>query len=378
MQAIRKIMGVMAMVAVAVGNSGATADEPRGIKSQPFGKTADGTEVKLYTLTNARGMQVKITNYGGIVVALKAPDRNGMLGDVVLGYDHLEDYIKATPYFGSLIGRYGNRIAKGKFTLDGAEYTLATNNAPNHLHGGVKGFDKVVWDATPRLTVRGPMLQLRYVSKDGEEGYPGTLRVLAEYTLFDDDALRIQFEAKSDKPTIVNLTQHSYFNLACGGDILSHKVQIDAKRYTPVDETLIPTGNILPVEWTPFDFTTPHKIGERINDDNEQLKRGKGYDHNFVFDKEPGVLTRMARVTEPKSGRVLEIWSTEPGMQFYSGNFLDGTNIGKGGKAYQFRTGFCMEPQHYPDSPNQPNFPSTVLKPAFTYRNTILQKFSAE
>ncbi|MGH7969171.1 MAG: aldose epimerase family protein, partial [Limisphaerales bacterium] len=328
------------------------------ITRKPFGQTKDGTEVYLFTLRNAKGAEARISNYGGIVESLKVPDRNGKLGDVVLGYDNLADYIKETPYFGALIGRYGNRIARGKFTLDGQQYTLATNNYPNALHGGNKGFDKVVWEPAVLAGPDGPSLKLTYVSPDGEEGYPGTLSVTVVYTLTQDNGLKVEYTATTDKDTVVNLTQHSYFNLAGHGDILGHVVMIPADRFTPVDETLIPTGQLKPVEGTPFDFRTPTAIGARINQDDEQLKFGKGYDHNWVINKEPGQLTLMARVTEPTTGRVLEVYSTEPGLQFYSGNFLDGTLTGKRGWVYQFRNAFAMEPQHFPDSHNKPEFPS--------------------
>lgn len=346
------------------------------VTHQPFGHTQDGTAVELFTLRNNNGAEVGICNYGGLVVFLKVPDRNGQFGDVTLGYDKLEDYLKDSPYFGALIGRYGNRIAKGKFTLNGRQYTLAVNNGPNALHGGLKGFDKVVWQPTIRASLTGPELELNYVSKDGEEGYPGTLRVTTIYSLTEDNALKIQYKATTDQDTVVNLTHHSYFNLAGKGDILSHEVMLPADKFTPVDNTLIPTGELRPVAGTPFDFRTPTAIGARIGQDDEQLKFGGGYDHNWVINKPMGELGLMARVYDPASGRVMEVWSTEPGLQFYSGNFLDGKNIGKGGWAYKFRNGFCMEPQHFPDSPNQPNFPSVVLKPGQVYRNTILYKFS--
>lgn len=343
-----------------------------------FGTAPDGRPVTLYTLRNAKGVEATICNYGGIVTSLKVPDRNGKMGDVVLGYDNLAGYLKETPYFGALIGRYGNRIAQGKFTLDGNQYTLATNNGPNALHGGIKGFDKVVWDAKPVMSPDGASLELRYVSRDGEEGYPGTLTVTALYTLTPDNALRLEYMATTDKDTIINLTQHSYFNLAGQGDILGHKVMIKADKFTPVDSTLIPTGELPPVAGTPFDFRTATTIGARINDANEQLKFGGGYDHNWVIAKPAGKLGLMARVDEPTSGRVLEVLSTEPGLQFYSGNFLDGTITGKGGVVYQHRNGFCMEPQHFPDSPNKPNFPSVVLKPGQVYHNTIIYRFSTQ
>jgi aldose 1-epimerase len=345
---------------------------------KPFGLAPDGSKVNLYTLRNNKGAEVGICNYGGLVIFLKVPDRHGKFADVVLGYDNLPDYIKDTPYFGALIGRYGNRIAKGKFTLDGKEYTLAVNNGPNALHGGIKGFDKVVWEPRFLASPEGPSLELRYVSKDGEEGYPGTLSVTAVYTLTDDNALKLEYTATTDKDTVVNLTHHSYFNLAGKGDILNHQVMLPADKFTPVDKTLIPTGELKPVEGTPFDFRKPTAIGARIGQDDEQLKFGGGYDHNWVINKQMGELTLMARVYEPTSGRVMEVWSTEPGLQFYSGNFLDGKNKGKGGWVYKYRNGFCMEPQHYPDSPNQPNFPSVVLKPGQTYRNTIIYKFSVQ
>jgi aldose 1-epimerase len=348
------------------------------ITSKPFGKAKDGTPVEIFTLRNAGGAEARITNYGGIVVSLKVPDRSGKLGDVVLGYDNLKDYIKANPYFGALIGRYGNRIAKGRFELDGKRYQLATNNAPNALHGGLKGFDKVVWLAKPLSTKNGPSLELTHVSRDGEEGYPGKLTVKAVYTLTDSNELRIDFTATTDKPTIINLTHHSYFNLAGVGDILGHEVMIKADKFTPVDKTLIPTGELRPVAGTPLDFRKQTAIGARIKNDDQQLKFGLGYDHNWVVREKPGRLALMAKVTDPASGRTLEVLSTEPGLQFYSGNFLDGTNVGKGGKIYRYRTGFCMEPQHFPDSPNKPQFPSVVLRPGQTYKNTIIYKFGTK
>ena len=301
-----------------------------------------------YTLRNSRGVEARICNYGGIVVSLKVPDKNGKFGDVVLGYDNLDSYIKNNPFFGALIGRYGNRIAKGKFTLNGKEYTLAVNNGANSLHGGLKGFDKVVWEGKSIASSSGPALELTYVSKDGEEGYPGNLSVTAVYTLTEDNALRLDYTATTDKDTVVNLTHHSYFNLAGKGDILNHEVMLKADKFTPVDETLIPTGELRSVTGTPLDFTKSTAIGARINQDDEQLKLGNGYDHNWVLNKTPGALALAGRVYEPTTGRVLEAFTTEPGMQFYTGNFLDGTLTGKGGWVYQFRNGFCMEPQHYP------------------------------
>jgi len=357
---------------------GCAAVAPSGgnINAQPFGKTKEGTPVDIFTLRNKNGVEARICNYGGIVVSLKVPDRNGQMSDVVLGYDKLDDYIKSSPYFGCLVGRYGNRIAKGKFTLNGNVYTLATNNGPNALHGGIKGFDKVVWEAKVLGSHDGPTLQLRYLSKDGEEGYPGNLSVTAVYTLTEDNGLKLDYTATTDKDTVVNLTQHTYFNLAQKGDILNHVVMINADKFTPVDSTLIPTGELRPVEGTPFDFRKPTAIGARINQDDEQLKFGNGYDHNWVLNKPMGQLGLAARVSEPTTGRVLEVLTTEPGLQFYTGNFLDGTLKGKGGWVYQFRNAFCMEPQHYPDSPNHPEFPSVVLKPGKTYKNTIIYRFS--
>jgi aldose 1-epimerase len=366
-----------ACVASFTGCAGRVADQPTTTK-RAFGQTAEGQAVDLYTLRNSRGAEATITNYGGIVVTLKMPDKSGNFDDIVLGYDNLEGYLEKTPYFGCLVGRYGNRIGGASFELDGQRYQLAKNDGPNSLHGGVKGFDKVVWDAKTLTTDAGPALELTYVSQDGEEGYPGNLRVVAVYTLTNDNALRLDYTATTDQATVVNLTHHSYFNLAGQGkgDILGHEVMINADRITPVDQTLIPTGQLASVEGTPFDFRKPMAIGARIDDPNQQLQYGPGYDHNWVINKPEGELALHARVFEPTSGRVMEVWSTEPGLQFYAGNFLDGTITGKGSAVYARRTGFCMEPQHFPDSPNQPQFPSTVLRPGQTYRNTISYQFS--
>jgi aldose 1-epimerase len=344
------------------------------ISQAPFGKTADGTPVEIYTLRNDKGCEARIMTYGGIVVSLKVPDKNGNFGDVVLGYDKLDDYVKNSPFFGALVGRYGNRIAKGKFTLAGKEYTLALNNAPNNLHGGPIGFDKRVWKATTLLTADGPVLKLNYLSQDGDQGFPGNLNVTATYTLTADNGLLLNYTATTDKATLCNLTQHSYFNLAGKGDVLNDLVYINADKFTPVDKTLIPTGELKPVEGTPFDFRKPTAIGARINAADEQIKFGNGYDHNWVINKPPGKLGLVARVTDPATGRVMEVLSTEPGVQFYTGNFLDGYT-GKGGWVYKNRSGLCFEPQHYPDSPNHPQFPSTALKPGETYQNTILYRF---
>lgn len=350
------------------------------IKGRPFGKTADGTPVEIYTLTNAHGMEAQIMTYGGIVVSLKAPDRSGKMADVVLGYDTLDGYLKDNgPYMGALIGRYGNRIANGKFTLNGVEYTLAKNNGENHLHGGLKGFDKVVWKGTPLRGGRG--LRLTYLSKDGEEGYPGNLSVTVTYSLTNNNELRIDYAATTDKETVLNLTHHSYFNLAGAGmgDILGHEVFINADRFVPVaDSGAIPTGELRNVKGTPMDFTKPMAIGARITQPDEQLNFGRGYDHTWVLNKTRARTPSLAaRVYEAKSGRLMEVYTTEPGVQFYTGNFLDGTITGKGGKVYNQRYGLCLEAQHYPDSPNQPKFPSTVLRPGQRYTQTTIYKFSA-
>ncbi len=361
---------------VSASKSCCAAISPCKITRAPFGKTRDGKRVDIFTLRNLNGVEARICNYGGIIVSLKAPDRDGHIGDVVLGYDNLDGYLTNSPYFGALIGRYGNRIARGKFTLDDVTYKLATNNYPNALHGGLKGFDKVVWRAKIIQSDAGPALELTYLSKDGEEGYPGNLKVKAVYTLMADNGLRLEYTATTDKDTVLNLTQHSYFNLAGHGDVLGHKVFIDADRFTPVDETLIPTGELRPVEDTPFDFLEPTAIGARIQQDDRQLKFGMGYDHNFVLNHPRGRLDVIAQVSEPATGRVLEVLSTEPGLQFYTGNFLDGTITGKGGQVYNFRNAFCMEPQHFPNSPNQSDFPSTALRPGQVYHNTIIFRLS--
>ncbi|HMB94237.1 MAG TPA: aldose epimerase family protein [Rhodothermales bacterium] len=350
---------------------------------QPFGQTEEGTPVQLYTLTNANGVEARVTNYGGIIVSLRIPDAQGQLEDVVLGYDSLASYLDETPYFGAIIGRYGNRIGGAQFVLDDSTYTLEANNGPNHLHGGVKGFDKVVWDAEPFEDERGTGLIFTYTSPDGQEGYPGTLNATVTYILTDDNELIFDYEATTDKATPVNLTQHTYFNLAGdgSGDILDHEMMINAETFTPVDSTLIPTGELRPVEGTPFDFRQPTAIGARIDADNEQIRFGPGYDHNFVLKRENASadsLALAARVTEPTSGRVMEIFTTEPGIQFYSGNFLDGSLTGKGGMAYEYRTGFCLETQHFPDSPNKPDFPSTILRPGETYHSCTVYKFSTQ
>ncbi len=342
----------------------------------PFGKLPDGTPVELFTLTNARGIEARVMTYGGTLVSLRVPDRQGRADDVVLGFDTADKYAqKNVPYFG-LIGRYGNRIAKGRFTIAGAAYTLATNNGANHLHGGVRGFDKVMWRGEP--VENG--VALSYTSRDGEEGYPGTLKMKVTYTLSDRNELAIEYEATTDKPTIVNLTEHSHFNLAGPGtrDILEHALQIDADRYTPVDDTLIPTGVLAPVTDTPFDFRRPTRIGDRIDDKHPQLAIGRGYDHNWVLNGSGAGLKHAVWLADPASGRTMDIFTTEPGIQFYSGNFLDGTVTGKQGHVYRRRFGLCLEPQHFPDSPNKPAFPSTVLRPGETYKTRTVYRFSVQ
>jgi aldose 1-epimerase len=349
------------------------------ITKQSFGKTPEGGAADLYTLTNRKGMEVAITNYGGIVVQLRVPDRKGNLADVVLGYDDLDGYIHDKAYLGALIGRYGNRIAQGKFSLGGKTYTLPRNNGENTLHGGLKGFNQALWRAKELESKNGPALQLEYLSKDGEEGFPGNLSVKVTYTLTDENELKIEYSATTDKETVVNLTNHSYFNLAGAGngDILQHQVMLRADKFTPVSESLIPTGELRSVQGTPMDFRTPTAVGARIDQDDQQLKYGRGYDHTWVLEsggsKTP---TLAASVYEPGTGRVLEVWTTEPGVQFYTGNFLDGAK-GKGGKVYQRRYALCLETQHFPDSPNQPNFPSTVLKRGQRYHTVTIYKFSA-
>ncbi len=314
------------------------------------------------------------------MTSLEVPDREGNLEDVVLGYESLESYLEATPYFGAIVGRYGNRIAAGRFELDGTEYTLARNNGANHLHGGLEGFDKVLWEAAPFANEDEAGVSLTYVSADGEEGYPGNLRVVVTYALTDANELRVDYVATTDRPTVLNLTHHGYFNLAghASGDILGHDLMLAADRFTPVDQGLIPTGELRPVDGTPMDFRTPVPIGQRIGQDDEQLRFGGGYDHNWVLTDYDGSLQLAARLSHSGTGRVMEVWTTEPGVQFYSGNFLDGSNIGKGGAVYQHRNGLCLETQHFPDSPNRPEFPSTVLRPRERYQTTTVYQFLVE
>ncbi len=352
--------------------------------AKSFGKLPDGRETHIYTLENKNGFRAEISDFGGVVVRLLVPDKSGKLADVALGFDNAAQYLKESPFFGALIGRYGNRIAFGKFTLDGKTYQLATNNSPGgipcSLHGGNVGFDKVLWEAHPTKAHGNPALHLKYVSHDGEEGYPGTLTVDVTYSVNDKNELRIDYKATTDKDTPVNLTNHTYFNLHGEGEgtILDHVLTMKAAKTTPVNAGLIPTGEIVPVAGTPLDFTTPHTIGERIDAPNEQLKFGGGYDHNWVLDNQDGKLALAATLYDPTSGRFMEVLTTEPGLQFYSGNFLDGTLTGKSGKKYVFRSGLCLETQHYPDSPNHPNFPSTILHPGQTLKSTTIYRFSTK
>jgi aldose 1-epimerase len=347
------------------------------VDKEPFGKTSDGVAVEAYTLTNKRGSKVKIITYGARVVSIDVPSRDGKPGDVSLGYDNIEAYEKDSSYLGAIIGRYGNRIAKGRFSLDGVTYTLATNNNGNHLHGGLRGFDKVVWQAKGSIVGGVAQLKLTYLSKDNEEGYPGNLAVTVTYTWTDRNALKIVYSATTDKPTVLTLTNHTYFNLAGAGvgEILNHELRINALRFTPTDETSIPTGELRSVKGTPLDFTKSTAIGSRIKDKYEQLISGSGYDHNFVLNKPLGGLGLAAEAYEPTSGRVLRVYTTEPGLQFYSGNFLNGAT-GKQGLLYPRRSGFCLEAEHYPDSPNKPKFPSTVLRPGEHYTQTTIYEFS--
>lgn len=349
--------------------------KPEGISTAPFGKLKDGTPVSLYTMTNGKGMTMKVMNYGGIITSLEVPDKNGKPVDVILGYDSLAAYEKQNPFFGALVGRYGNRIGKGKFTLDGKEYTLVQNNNGNHLHGGTKGFDKVVWNIEEIPSDDGVALKLSYLSKDMEEGYPGNLNTEVIYTLTKDNTVKFDYTATTDKKTIVNLTQHTYFNLNGGkADILAHEIAINADSFLAVDEALIPTGEIKPVANTPFDFRKPVAIGARINTQDEQIKFGKGYDHCWVINGEG--LKQTAIVYDSISGIEMTVQTTEPGVQFYTGNFLNGSLTGKNNVVYKQRTGFCLETQHFPDSPNKKEFPSVVLEPGQTYKSTTSYRFS--
>ncbi|PWH17684.1 MAG: galactose-1-epimerase [Ardenticatenia bacterium] len=386
MKGISLITSVAVLVALALSLvlPGPAALRAEGkIEKKPYGTTADGVAVEEYTLTNANGMEVKVITYGGIITSIKVPDRYGNMANVALGFDNLKDYETKNPYFGCITGRYANRIAKGKFTLDGVEYTLAINNPPNALHGGLKGFDKQVWKAKEITSAEGVGLELTYLSPDGEEGYPGNLDVKVVYLLTDNNEIRMDYTATTDKPTVVNLTNHTYFNLSGegSGTIYDHILMINADRYTPDDETLIPTGELAPVEGTPFDFRVPKAIGPGQRSNHPQIVIGRGYDHNWVLNRpsfEDKSLIIAARLYDPASGRVLEVWTTEPGIQFYAGNFLDGTLYGPSGRSYRQSDGLALETQHFPDSPNKPNFPSTVLRPGETYQTTTIFKFATD
>jgi aldose 1-epimerase len=378
--------GLMAGIGGLMTGCGERATEkekpmPVALEAKSFGKAPAGEDVTLYALKNANGMEIAVMDYGAMLTSIKVPDAKGQIADVTLGFDSLDGYLGSHPYMGATVGRYANRIAKGKFTLNGKEHTLATNNGPNALHGGLKGFDKKVWTAKSIDTPAGPAVEMTYVSADGEEGYPGTLTATVTYGLTNDNEVRISYRATTDADTVLNLTNHSYFNLAGAGKgtILDHILTLQADRFTPVDGGLIPTGELKSVEGTPFDFRTPTAIGARIDQvSDEQIKLGGGYDHNFVVNGDPGTMRLAARVKEPVTGRVMEVLTDQPGVQFYTGNFLDGSVVGKGGMKYEKRFGFCLETQHFPDSPNKPEFPSVVLKPGETYITNTVYKFSVE
>ncbi|MCF7974504.1 MAG: galactose mutarotase [Phycisphaerae bacterium] len=373
----------VALVLIAV-TLGSCTTEKKGnskmdVTKSDFGKTPAGEQVDLYTLTNTNGLECRIITWGGTCVSLKVPDRNGKPGDILLGHDSLEGYLShdTSPYFGALIGRYGNRIAKGKFSIDGTEYTLATNNNDNHLHGGIVGFDQKIWTAEPVKGDKEVSLILTYTSPDGEEGYPGTLKATVTYSLTEDNELRIDYQATTDKPTIVNLTNHNYYNFTgAARDILDHELMINGDNTTPVDAGLIPTGELAPVTGTPFDFTTPKAIGKDIDANDIQIGYGPGYDHNWVLNKDGNEMSLAAEVYEPTTGRVMTIHTTEPSIQFYAGNFLDGTITGKGGKVYGLHYALCLETQHNPDSPNKSDWPTTVLRPGEVYKTSTIHKFS--
>ncbi|HUK89984.1 MAG TPA: aldose epimerase family protein [Blastocatellia bacterium] len=372
------VMFALALLSTPFWISKISAEATRGEKMAVFGKTSDGQNVDIYTLTNSNGLEARIMTYGGTVVSIKVPDRNGKLGDVVLGYDDFDGYLKNNPYLGAIAGRYANRIGRAKFSLDGREYSLPKNDGDNTLHGGVVSFGKVVWLGQEAAGRGGTGVTLRYLSKNGEEGFPGDLTITVMYTLTDKNELRIDYAASTDKPTVVNLTNHCYFNLAGKGSILNHELMINADRFTPVGPGLIPTGELRSVKGTPLDFTAPTTIGARIDEPYDQLKIAKGYDHNWVLNGGGGKLELAAKVHDPATGRVMEVYTTEPGLQFYTGNFLDGSIKGKSGEVYERRDGFCLETQHFPDSPNKPDFPSTVLRPGHTYRSTTIFKFSVK
>lgn len=379
----RSRLAAIALLALLPGcgkrHSEAAVPATSRVKREPFGRLPDGRPVELFTLTNAHGIEVRAMTYGAIITSIRTPDRNGQFADIVLGFDSLAGYLAGSPYFGAVVGRYANRIAGGRFTVDGVAYQLARNNGPNSLHGGVRGFDKVLWTAEPFESDSGVGLTLRYTSPDGEEGYPGTVSVRVTYTLNARDELVFDYEASTDKATPINLSQHTYWNLHGDGrgDILDHILTLDAPMFTPVDSTLIPTGELESVAGTPFDFRSPRPIGARIAAANEQLRFGRGYDHNWMlYHRHPGA-QHAARLADPVSGRVIEISTTEPGIQFYSGNFLDGTITGKGGRVYGHRTGLCLETQHFPDSPNHANFPPTLLRPGQQYRSRTVVSLTA-
>jgi len=376
---VRTAVFVGLIIGMAVGSTWVLGQgQPRkesSVEKGIFGKLPDGAQIEFFTLTNARGTTAKIITYGATLQSLQVPDKAGKFGDVVLGFDDLSGYLAPHPYFGATVGRFANRIAKGKFTLDGKEYTLALNDGPNTLHGGREGFSRKVWKAEIVQGAGVASVQFTYISPDGEEGFPGTLKTTVVYTLTADDQLKIDYTATTDKATPLNLTNHSYFNLAGGGDILAHVLQLNADKYTPVDSTLIPTGKLAPVKGTPLDFTQPTPVGARI----AQLTGNPGgYDHNLVLNGENGKLKWAARLSDPASGRSLEVWTTEPGVQFYTGNFLDGTIKGKGGALYKKHAALCLETQHYPDSVNRPNFPTTILRPGAVFYQESIYKFSAK
>lgn len=370
----------IALAAIACSADASRSPGSPSVSAAPFGVLPSGDSVRIFTLTNANGIELRAMDYGAIVVSLRTPDRSGALADIVLGFDDLQGYLDHSPYFGAIAGRYANRIARGRFTLDGVEHKLAVNNPPNALHGGLRGFDKVIWHATPKQDGSGVGMVFEYLSPDGEEGYPGTLTARVTYSLTDSNQLIIDYEATTDKPTIVNLTQHSYFNLGGdgSGDVLGHLLTLHADRYTPVDSTMIPTGELAPVQGTPFDFRAGIAIGARIGDDHAQVGNGRGYDHNFVINRPGPGLVPAARVVDPESGRTLDVATTEPGIQLYTGNFLDGSFPGKAGRVYRHRNALCLETQHFPDSPNQPSFPSTVLRPGETFRSRTVYRFGVD
>src|SRR5256885_5568493 len=379
---IRQIAVVLlgAATAMSIENTASNTQAKSAIEKRSFGKTPEGAAVDLYVLKNKNGVEADVITYGATLVSLQAPDRSGKMADVVLGYKDLDGYVNDKAYLGTTVGRYANRIANGKFTLNGKTYEVPKNNGNNSLHGGLKGFNKKIWTAHETTSANGPAVRFSYLSKDGEEGYPGNLKVDVTYSLSNNNELRIEYSATTDKDTVVNLTNHAYFNLAGegSGDILGHELTLHADRFTPINEGLIPTGELRAVKGSPFDFTTATAIGARIEQDDEQLKFGKGYDHNWVLNgSRHSTPVLAAEAHDPKSGRVLQVLTTEPGIQFYSGNFLDGSAHGKGGKAYERRSAFCLETQHFPDSPNHPNFPSTELRPGQRFHSVTIYKFSA-